>query len=101
MKKKITAILAMCMLAVTMAACGDSDVSDDYSEPDNAASAEVEDAGEADEAEASDDGEAADSSTSGEFTLLDVHSSFGHTYGLTFRIQPGRFGRCYLRNIYS
>ena len=53
MKKKITAILAMCMLAVTMAACGDSDVSDDYSEPDNAASAEVEDA---------------------EFTLLDVTS---------------------------
>lgn len=74
MKKKITAILAMCMLAVTMAACGDSDVSDDYSEPDNAASAEVEDAGEADEAEASDDGETADAGTSGEFTLLDVTS---------------------------
>ena len=29
MKKKITAILAMCMLAVTMAACGDGDVADD------------------------------------------------------------------------
>lgn len=28
MKKKLTAILAMCMLAVTMAACGDGDVSD-------------------------------------------------------------------------
>ena len=70
MKKKLTAILAMCMLAVTMAACGGGDASDDYSEPDNAAAADVD---EADDAEAAaDDGETADSSTSGEFTLLDV-----------------------------
>ena len=75
MKKKLTAILAMCMLAVTMAACGGGDASDDYSEPDNAAAADVDEAddAEADDAEAAaDDGETADSSTSGEFTLLDV-----------------------------
>lgn len=71
MKKKFTAILAMCMLAVTMAACGDGDVSDDYSEPNNAAAADVE---EADEAEASDEGETADNGASDEFTLLDVSS---------------------------
>ncbi len=74
MKKKITAILAMCMLAVTMAACGDGDVADDYSEPNNAAAADVEEADGADEAEASDEGETADAGTSGEFTLLDVTS---------------------------
>lgn len=75
MKKKLTAILAMCMLAVTMAACGGGDASDDYSEPDNAAAADVDEADDAetDDAEAAaDDGETADSSTSGEFTLLDV-----------------------------
>lgn len=61
MKKKLTAILAMCMLAVTMAACGGGDASDDYSEPDNAAAA-------------ADDGETADNGASDEFTLLDVSS---------------------------
>lgn len=75
MKKKLTAILAMCMLAVTMAACGGGDASDDYTEPDNAAAADVDEADEADDAEAAaDDGETADSSASGEFTLLDVTS---------------------------
>lgn len=79
MKKKLTAILAMCMLAVTMAACGNTDTADDYSEPDNVAAADVEDADAADDAEAaddaaSDDAAEADDSTSGEFTLLDVSS---------------------------
>lgn len=73
MKKKLTAILAMCMLAVTMAACGSTDTTDDYSEPDNVAAADVEDADAADDA-AADDAAEADSSTSGEFTLLDVSS---------------------------
>ena len=66
MKKKLTAILAMCMLAVTMAACGSTDTADDYSEPDNVDAA--------DDAEVADDTAEADSSTSGEFTLLDVSS---------------------------
>lgn len=84
MKKKLTAILAMCMLAVTMAACGNTDTADDYSEPDNVAAADVEDADAADDAEVADDAAAddaaaddaaeADDSTSGEFTLLDVSS---------------------------
>ena len=74
MKKKLTAILAMCMLAVTMAACGSTDTADDYSEPDNVAAADVEDADAADDAEVADDTAEADSSTSGEFTLLDVSS---------------------------
>lgn len=79
MKKKLTAILAMCMLAVTMAACGSTDTADDYSEPDNVAAADVEDADAADDAEVADDAAAddaaeADNSTSGEFTLLDVSS---------------------------
>lgn len=73
MKKKLTAILAMCMLAVTMAACGNGDTTDDYDyDADTAAAADVEDAGEADEA----DEEAADAGddSSSEFTLLDVSS---------------------------
>lgn len=79
MKKKLTAILVMCMLAVTMAACGSTDTADDYSEPDNVAAADVEDADAADDAEVADDAAAddaaeADDSTSGEFTLLDVSS---------------------------
>lgn len=76
MKKKLTAILAMCMLAVTMAACGSTDTADDYSEPDNVAAADVEDAdAAADDADAAaDDAAEADDSTSGEFTLLDVSS---------------------------
>lgn len=74
MKKKLTAILAMCMLAVTMAACGSTDTTDDYSEPDNVAAADVEDADAADDAEVADDAAEADSSESGEFTLLDVSS---------------------------
>lgn len=71
MKKKITAILAMCMLAVTMAACGNSDVSDDYAEPDTAA---AEDAAEADEPSEDSDAGDADNGASEEFTLLDVSS---------------------------
>lgn len=73
MKKRLTAILAMCMLAVTMAACGNSDAADDYDyDEDTVAAADAEDAGDADAAD-EDTAEAGDDSSS-EFTLLDVSS---------------------------
>lgn len=94
MKKNITMILAMCLMAAAMTACGGSDAADDTADAPAADTVAAADAGEDTEAEAdaeadaeaeaddsADDAEeaveddaSADESDSGEFTLLDVTS---------------------------
>lgn len=75
MKKKITAILAMCILAAAMTACGGSSASEETAEaPTEAAvtAEETENVTEAEEAEEEEEEEEEDNSTSEGFTLLDV-----------------------------